>query len=70
MFPEQIGSGGRHEADQHGYPEGRELKIMADCGGSNGARVRLWKLELQTFADESESVRSSSVVAVLDARSF
>ncbi len=29
------------------YPETRELTITADCGGSNGARVRLWKLELQ-----------------------
>ena len=35
------------------YPEARELTITADCGGSNGARVRLWKRELQTFADES-----------------
>ena len=35
------------------YPHARELTITADCGGSNGARVRLWKLELQKFADES-----------------
>jgi hypothetical protein len=35
------------------YPQARELTITADCGGSNGARVRLWKLELQKFADES-----------------
>ena len=27
--------------------------ITADCGGSNGARVRLWKLELQRFANET-----------------
>jgi hypothetical protein len=33
------------------YPAARELTIMADCGGSNGARLRLWKLELQKFAD-------------------
>jgi hypothetical protein len=26
--------------------------ITADCGGSNGARLRLWKMELQRFADE------------------
>ena len=25
------------------YPQARELTITADCGGSNGARVRLWK---------------------------
>ena len=28
------------------YPQARELTITADCGGSNGARARLWKLEL------------------------
>ena len=31
----------------------RELTITADCGGSNGARVRLWKVELQKLADET-----------------
>lgn len=35
------------------YPRARELTITADCGGSNGARVRLWKLELQKLADET-----------------
>jgi len=35
------------------YPGARELTITADCGGSNGARVRLWKVELQKFADET-----------------
>ena len=35
------------------YPQARGLTITADCGGSNGARVRLWKLELQRLADES-----------------
>jgi hypothetical protein len=35
------------------YPAARELTITADCGGSNGARVRLWKVELQKFADET-----------------
>jgi len=34
------------------YPEAKELMIMADGGGSNGSRVRLWKFELQRFADE------------------
>ena len=33
------------------YPGTRELRITADCGGSNGARVRLWKAELQKLAD-------------------
>jgi Rhodopirellula transposase DDE domain len=35
------------------YPNMRELTITADCGGSNGARVRLWKVELQKLADET-----------------
>jgi hypothetical protein len=35
------------------YPKMRQLTITADCGGSNGARVRLWKLELQKLADET-----------------
>lgn len=34
------------------YPEAKELMIMADGGGSNSSRVRLWKLELQRLADE------------------
>lgn len=34
------------------YPEARSLLITADCGGSNGVRVRLWKRELQALADE------------------
>ncbi|MCJ7753846.1 MAG: ISAzo13 family transposase [Thermoanaerobaculales bacterium] len=35
------------------YPDATELTITADCGGSNGARVRLWKIELQKLADET-----------------
>ncbi len=35
------------------YPKARRLTVTADCGGSNGARVRLWKRELQRFADET-----------------
>jgi transposase len=34
------------------YPDAKELLITADGGGSNGSRVRLWKLELQNLADE------------------
>jgi hypothetical protein len=33
------------------YPNMSELTITADCGGSNGTRVRLWKVELQRLAD-------------------
>lgn len=35
------------------YPEASRLLITADGAGSNGARVRLWKIELQKFANES-----------------
>lgn len=35
------------------YPRAGSLLITADSGGSNGARVRLWKWELQRLADES-----------------
>ena len=35
------------------YARAQELLITADGGGSNGSRLRLWKLELQKFADET-----------------
>jgi hypothetical protein len=35
------------------YPKATRLTITADCGGSNGAKVRLWKRELQRFANET-----------------
>ena len=35
------------------YPKAKRLLITADSGGSNGARVRLWKWELQQLADET-----------------
>jgi len=35
------------------YPDAERLLITADSGGSNGARVRLWKWELQRLADET-----------------
>ena len=37
---------------QERYPNAKRLMITADGGGSNGARVRLWKIELQKFVDE------------------
>jgi hypothetical protein len=36
------------------YPAAPRLTITADCGGSNGNRPRLWKVELQKLADETE----------------
>jgi hypothetical protein len=35
------------------YSNAKELLITADCGGSNGYRVRLWKTQLQRLADET-----------------
>jgi hypothetical protein len=34
------------------YPRATRLLITADCGGSNGHRLRLWKVQLQRLADE------------------
>jgi hypothetical protein len=35
------------------YPDATRLMITAESGGSNGSRVRLWKVELQKFANET-----------------
>ena len=37
---------------RHLYPAAPRILITADGGGSNGWRLRLWKLELQTLADD------------------
>jgi len=42
----------RHEGKRL-YPDTRTILITADGGGSNGWRLRLWKLGLQKFADET-----------------
>ncbi|MBN1267962.1 MAG: ISAzo13 family transposase [Kiritimatiellae bacterium] len=42
----------RHEGRRL-YPAAQAILITADAGGSNGARLRLWKLELQRLADET-----------------
>jgi hypothetical protein len=44
----------RHWWEQTGqarYPQAQRLLITADGGGSNGSRSRLWKRELQQWAD-------------------
>ena len=41
------------EMGRKSYPGARSVLIVADSGGSNGSRVRLWKWELQKFADQS-----------------
>ncbi len=40
------------DVGQARYPRAKRLTITADGGGSNGSRVRLWKLELQRLANE------------------
>ena len=40
----------RHEGRRL-YPQAKHVLITADGGGSNGSRLRLWKLELQKLAD-------------------
>jgi hypothetical protein len=35
------------------YPNATKLLITADCGGSNGYRVRLWKVALQRLANKT-----------------
>jgi len=36
------------------YPRAKCLMITADAGGSNGAKIRLWKWELQRLADKTK----------------
>jgi hypothetical protein len=45
--------GGMARAGRERYPTANRLMITADGGGSNGSRVRLWKIELQKLADET-----------------
>jgi len=42
-----------HAMGQEKYPQAQRLLITADGGGSNGSRLRLWKVELQKLADET-----------------
>lgn len=41
-----------HSMGRERYPAAERLLITADGGGSNGSRLRLWKVELQKLADE------------------
>ncbi len=41
-----------HEMGEPIYPNASSLMITADCGGSNGYRLRLWKVQLQKLANE------------------
>jgi transposase len=42
-----------YQMGSRAYPEAQELLILADGGGSNGSRTRLWKVALQRLADET-----------------
>ena len=41
------------EMGKKAYPSATELLVTADGGGSNSPRTRLWRVELQRFADAS-----------------
>jgi len=41
-----------HEMGREAYPNATEIYITADSGGSNGVRVRLWKVKLQELSNE------------------
>jgi len=38
---------------KHTFPSAKTLYITCDCGGSNGNRARMWKYQLQQFADQT-----------------
>jgi hypothetical protein len=42
-----------NSAGKDTYPGAAQLLITADCGGSNGNRVRLWKTQLVALATET-----------------
>ena len=48
-----IRSWWEHLGQPH-YPKATRLQITADCGGSNGNRTKLWKVELQKLANDTE----------------
>jgi DNA-binding transcriptional regulator GbsR (MarR family) len=41
-----------HKMGKKSYPKAKKLLITADCGGSNGYRNKLWKVELQKLSDK------------------
>ena len=38
---------------KHTFQNAKRLYITCDCGGSNGSRVKMWKYQLQQFADRT-----------------
>jgi len=45
---------------KHTFPGSKRVYINCDCGGSNGYRVRMWKYQLQQFADRTGLVAEVS----------
>jgi hypothetical protein len=43
-----------YQMGKEAYPQAEKLLITADGGGSNSSNNRLWKYELQRFADETK----------------
>jgi hypothetical protein len=39
---------------KHTFPNAKTLYITCDCGGSNGNRVKMWKYQLQQFANRTQ----------------
>jgi hypothetical protein len=39
--------------EKHTFPESKRIYINCDCGGSNDYRKRIWKYQLQQFADRT-----------------
>ena len=39
---------------KHTFPSAKTLYITCDCGGSNGNRVKMWKYQLQQFANRTQ----------------
>ena len=52
-LPWRVSDGGGAALEAHSIQEVKELLIIADGGGSNGARNRLWKREVQRLATET-----------------
>lgn len=50
-----VGSIGRwwQHMGKKAYPDAMDVLIIADGGGSNGSRSRLWKVEIQRLADRT-----------------
>jgi len=45
------------KAGRYHYPDADEILILADCGGSNSNRIRLWKFQLQVAFCDRVGVR-------------